>query len=180
MLNCAIVLKYKKPPKHLKTHSRISIIVKDERNNIERGGKDHNLVGRVWNGLGMPMDQKTKIGREPEIVIKELVSDCLESFGYEIVDTTNQIPKLYVNLNDFWFIFRRARIEAHFELKYNGNTLWQDSIISDNKRLNLETTQYIGDELSNTLEHFKIMLIENINKSHFQDKYNTYTNAKRD
>jgi hypothetical protein len=173
--SCASGIKYQKPNNSSETIGPIALIVNDNRD-IDKGGRNHLVIGTSWNILGGVFEERVMPGREPANIIKDLISDCLESSGYRIGDTIKQIPRLYINLNMFWYVLGRARIKMHLTLKFNDNQLWEDSLYC-NRRLNEPSSGLCHKEFNKSLEWSKQMLIEMFNNDYFRNSYNKYINT---
>jgi hypothetical protein len=94
-------LKYVKPPFKEMNKGEIYVVIDDQRL-PERGGNDPMVVGTIRNTFGMPFSLKSSADREPTKVIKELVSDCLNTAGYKISGKPDSVPQLRVVLQAFW------------------------------------------------------------------------------
>lgn len=101
--NCSssMQLKYKKPPVNNINKGEIYVVIDDQRP-PDKGGDDPTRVGTIRNTFGMPFALRASNDREPTKVIKELVSDCLNSAGYKISEKPDGVPKMQVMLQSFW------------------------------------------------------------------------------
>lgn len=100
---CSATMKlhYVKPPIIEMNKGEIYVVIDDQRP-PEKGGNDPTRVGTVRNTFGMPFPLKSRADREPSMVIKELVSDCLMTAGYIISGHPDSAPQLHVVLQTFW------------------------------------------------------------------------------
>jgi hypothetical protein len=131
-------LNYTKPP--IDTMNKInkgtiSVVVNDQRP-PEEGKNDQTRVGTIRNTFGMPFPLRADADREPPMVIKELVSDCLKASGYEVVESSNNVARLYVDLRSFWsdgYQFNKMYMAMITELKNNPNAspVWSYELKSD-------------------------------------------------
>ena len=137
---CSTTMKlhYTKPPidtANLINKGRISIIVNDRRP-PEEGKNDPTRVGTIRNTFGMPFPLKADAEREPPKVLKELVSDCLKASGYEVVESSNDVAHLYVDLRSFWsdgYQYNKMVMAMITELKndQNASPVWSYELKSD-------------------------------------------------
>jgi hypothetical protein len=131
-------LKYTKPPidtANKINKGKISIVVNDQRP-AEEGKNDPTRVGTIRNTFGMPFPLKADAEREPPKVLKELVSDCLKASGYEVVESSNDVAHLYVNLRSFWsdgYQYNKMVMAMITELKNdpNASPTWSYELKSD-------------------------------------------------
>jgi uncharacterized lipoprotein YajG len=131
-------LNYTKPPidtANKINKGKISIVVNDQRP-PEEGKNDPTRVGTIRNTFGMPFPLKADAEREPPKVLKELVSDCLKASGYEVVESSNDVVQLYVNLRSFWsdgYQYNRMDMAMITELKNdpNASPVWRYELKSD-------------------------------------------------
>jgi uncharacterized lipoprotein YajG len=131
-------LKYTKPA--IDTMNRInkgsiSVVVNDQRPS-EEGKNDHTRVGTIRNTFGVPFPLRADADREPPKVIKELVSDCLKASGYEVVESSNNVAHLYVDLRSFWsdgYQYNKMYMAMITELKNdpNASPVWSYELKSD-------------------------------------------------
>ena len=94
-------LRYIKPPFKEMNKGEIFVVIDDQRL-PEYGGNDPTRVGTIRNTFGMPFPLNSSVNREPSMVIKELVSDCLKTAGYKISGQPDSAPQLHVVLQEFW------------------------------------------------------------------------------
>jgi len=127
-------LRYTKPPVESMNKGKISVVVNDNRPSDKTGG-NLKRIGTIRNTFGMPFPLEAGDGREPPKVIKELFSDCLEAAGYEVLEPSETVPKLFVNLNSFWsdgYQYSRMWITTVAELKrdVHSDVFWKKEIES--------------------------------------------------
>jgi hypothetical protein len=90
----------------------------------EKGGNDPYTVGVIRSAVGMPYDIKAAPDREPSIVVKELISECLMSAGYRIVNDSSAAPHLQASLKKFWsdgYVHNRIALEMPIVLQKSEN-----------------------------------------------------------
>jgi hypothetical protein len=131
-------LKYTKPP--IDTLNRIdkgtiSVIVNDRRP-PEEGKNDQTRVGTIRNTFGVPFPLRADADRQPPKVIKDLVSDCLKASGFEVVESSNNVAHLFVDLRSFWsdgYQYNKMYVAMITELKNNPNAspVWSYELKSD-------------------------------------------------
>ena len=131
-------LKYTKPP--IDTLNRIdkgtiSVIVNDRRL-PEEGKNDRTRVGTIRNTFGVPFPLRADADRQPPKVIKDLVSDCLKASGFEVVESSNNVAHLIVDLRSFWsdgYQYNKMYVAMITELKNNPNAspVWSYELKSD-------------------------------------------------
>jgi hypothetical protein len=128
----ALQLKYSKPAAQPPSKGGVAVIVIDERK-PDYGGKEKNIVGNARNTFGVPFPIKAAPGREPHIVTKELITDCLSAAGYEVVGDKSNNPKLYAALKTFWtdgYQHNRMEIQVSMALKESAESkpAWQHDL----------------------------------------------------
>jgi hypothetical protein len=131
-------LNYTKPPIDAMNKIKkgaISVIVNDRRP-PEEGKNDQTRVGTIRNTFGVPFPLRADADRQPPKVIKELVSDCLKASGYEVVESSNDVVHLFVDLRSFWsdgYQYNKMYMAMITELKNNPNAspVWSYELKSD-------------------------------------------------
>jgi len=94
-------LRYDAPPPSDTLKGDVSLVLDDQRP-PNRGGDDPLRVGTVRNTFGMPFPLNAAPGREPNKVMEELVTDCLEAAGYRVVEPAAGVPQVHAALEAFW------------------------------------------------------------------------------
>jgi hypothetical protein len=94
-------LAYPKPPAAGADKGEVSIYVHDERA-PDRGGDDPLTVGVARNTFGMPFEIKAASNREPTMVVRALITDCLAAAGYKVAEASSNAPLLHAILKVFW------------------------------------------------------------------------------
>ncbi|MCB2166822.1 MAG: hypothetical protein KQI78_04105 [Deltaproteobacteria bacterium] len=119
----ALQLTYQKPPMATATIGQLYVEVDDARP-PEKGGNDPYTVGVIRSAVGIPYDVKAAPDREPSIVVKELISECLMSAGYRIVNDSSAAPHLQASLKKFWsdgYVHNRIALEMPIVLQKSEN-----------------------------------------------------------
>ena len=122
-------LQYAKPDAMARRKGSITVVVEDQRP-VEETGGDPARVGTIRNSFGMPFALRSNPDRQPQIVINDLVSDCLGAAGYEVVEEKAGVPRLNVALKSFWsdgYQYSRMWLVISTALRKNQNSqpVWQ-------------------------------------------------------
>jgi len=168
-------LQYTKPDASALSNGSISVVVEDQRPAEEIGG-DPARVGTIRNSFGMPFALRSNPDRQPPLVIKELVSDCLRAAGYNVVEKRVGTPQLQVALTSFWsdgYQHSRMWLTLSTELKKNekSKAVWQSDLDTG-----VGVTWTVGygkfdQGFTNLLEDSKIKLINDFNDGNFSKSY---------
>lgn len=143
---CSTTMKlhYAKPTAATLDRGEIYVIVHDLRL-PDRGGNDPTRVGTIRNSFGMPFPLQASPDREPSLVIKELVTDCLQASRYKVsAQPTEGTPQLHVELKAFWgdgYQHSRIGTTIPMELKKSKNAepSWQHTFT-----INIGVTWTVG------------------------------------
>lgn len=121
----ALQLTYTKPPMTTVTIGQLYVEVEDSRP-PEKGGDDPYTIGIIRSAVGIPYDIKAAPDREPSMVVKELISECLTSAGYRVVNDSSAAPHLNASLKKFWsdgYVHNRIALEMPMVLKKSENAI---------------------------------------------------------
>jgi hypothetical protein len=165
-------LQYAKPATGQMNRGKICVVVNDKRSS-EAISNDPYRVGTIRNTFGVPFALRSREGRKPPTVIKELVSDCLNAAGYEVVEQSDNLPRLVVDLQSFWsdgYQHNRMWLSMVTALKSNSQAqpVWSKEIES-----NVGITWLVGygtfdKGFTKLLEDAKQKLMVSFNTSDFR------------
>jgi hypothetical protein len=124
-LSCsnALQLTYQKPPTAGAMKGPLYLKVDDARP-ADKGGDKPLTVGIVRSGFGIPYDIMAASHREPAIVAKEMISECLMSAGYQVVSDPS-VPHMSAQLTSFWsdgYVHNRIVMKMPLDLKKSADT----------------------------------------------------------
>jgi uncharacterized lipoprotein YajG len=174
-------LNYTKPP--IDTMNRIdkgaiSVIVNDRRP-PEEGKNDLTRVGTIRNTFGVPFPLRADADRQPPQVIKELVSDCLKASGYEVVESSNNVAHLFVDLLSFWsdgYQYNKMYMSMTTELKNDpdASPLWSYELKSDAAVPWTIGYGQMDKGFTKLLEDAKKKLLAQFKSSEFNDRFKAF------
>ena len=168
-------LKYKKPPIKDMNKGEIYVVMDDQRP-PDNGGDDPTRVGTIRNTFGMPFALRANKDREPSKVIKELISDCLNSAGYKISEKSNGVPQIHVVLQSFWSDgYQHSRMWTKIPVKLikdkSSQPVWQHTF-----EYNIGATWSVGygpfnKAINKMLEELKNQMITEFNNPKFNESF---------
>ncbi|MFH1434387.1 MAG: hypothetical protein ABIJ56_01600 [Pseudomonadota bacterium] len=95
-------LLYTSPPAGAMNQGDIAVEVVNQRPG-DKGGANPFMLGQVRNAFGVPIRKLiAREDREPTVLVKTMVSECMAAAGYRPVEPTAGIPKVTVALTSFW------------------------------------------------------------------------------
>ena len=170
-------LKYTKPTVADMSLGEICVIVKDRRSQ-GYGGDNPMRVGTTRSGAGIPYALNASPNREPQKVIKELVTDCLKASGYNVIDQSDGVPQLNVMIKSFWtdgYVHNRMDLNAPMELKKNDDSVptWV-YILESNEGVTLWGLSDLQKGFSKMLNKAKEKLIEQFKDPEFHGSYKAF------
>ena len=168
-------LRYEKPSIGKTDKGNICLIFKDQRS-LEDFGNDPTVVGRGRNALGMPLANiTTSEDRNPGKVFKNLISDCLNASGYNVVNNDGRTPCLDATLKIFWtdeYGCQRMFLEALLTLNPD-KPVWKYPLKYDECPQVLFHSG-VDVEFTKMLEFSKQDLITQFSSPKFQKEYDLY------
>ncbi len=123
-------MEYTKPTFLDATRGPVSVEVTDARADAE-GGTEVLLVGQVRSGAGIPYGVWAKEGRQPPVVLREVLEDSLKAAGYAVADG-GAAPTLHATLKRMWcdgYLHYEVSLLAPLELR-GGAAPWTGMIES--------------------------------------------------
>lgn len=172
----AMQLAYTKPPAADFSRGDIAVVL-DDRRVPERGGDDPLKVGIARNGFGMPFDIKASPKREPSMVTRELIAECLAASGYKVVDASSPAPQLHAVLKVFWsdgYQHSRMGLQMPLELKQRPASapVWtHDLNINTGFTWKSAGFSQFNAGFNKMLEETKKDLLEQLQSSGFENSY---------
>lgn len=169
-------LTYTKPPAAPSIKGQIYVSIDDLRP-PDRGGKDPLKVGFVRNAFGQPFPVKAAPDREPSKVVKELISVCLMSAGYKVVDDSSAAPHLRAQLKVFWsdgYQHSRMGLRMPIELRKSKKSIGVWAYELDvNTGFTVRSAGYkqFNSGYNKMLEVAKEKLVEQFKRTEFQSHY---------
>lgn len=168
-------LHYGKPSIGQMDKGSIHVVIDDQRT-PDRGGNNPMRVGTIRNSVGMPFALKARKTREPSTVVKQLVTDCLQSAGYSTIAGSGSGGHLNVILQDFWsdgYQHSRAWIHIKVQLREDPQApvVWEHTFQS-NQGLNW-TVGYgpFNKAINKMLEDIKTQMISEFQDSKFDNAF---------
>jgi hypothetical protein len=176
-VGCAstMALQYKKPPINEMNRGDVFLIVNDQRP-AEKGGNDPTRVGTIRNTFGMPFPLNSRADRDPSTVIKQLVTDCLNAAGYNVIEQPSNALQLLVVIKSFWSDgYQHSRIwtELPSKLKKDDHSppIWEHTFES-----NIGATWKVGygpfnKGINSMLEDIKTKMLAEFNDPKFYNNF---------
>ncbi len=173
---CSLTLHYTRPSEQVSGKKPIVLIIKDLRSQ-DKGRNNPSQVGVVRNTYGMPFALEVK-SPLPLTTIKNMISDCLRSVGYEPIDDSQNIPQLNIGIVYFWcdgYMAYNIEMKLLMELKKSSDlpALWSEVAYSEKTTVPLVGMNEIEDGYKYVLDLIQIQIAEKLKEQKFIDAYNS-------